>query len=49
MTILAIAASFGAGGALIWFFKEKIQAIVLDAETIAKRLEDKAKAIKAAL
>ena len=36
---------FAAGGALIWFSKEKIQALVIDANTLAAQLRAKADAI----
>ena len=37
-----------AGGTLIWFGKDSIQALVLGAEALATRLEAKASALKAA-
>lgn len=39
------ALAFVAGGALIWFFKERIQALVIDANTLSAKLHAKADAI----
>ncbi|MET4210540.1 hypothetical protein [Bradyrhizobium sp. LA2.1] len=39
---------FVAGGALIWFGREKIQALVIDANTLSRNLHAKADAIAAA-
>lgn len=36
---------FLAGGALIWFFKEQIQKLVIGANALSKKLHDKADAI----
>lgn len=41
-------AGFLAGGALIWFGKEKIQSLVIDANTLSRKLHAKADAIAAA-
>lgn len=38
---------FVAGGALIWFFKTKIQSLVIDANTLSAKLHAQADAIKA--
>ena len=50
MTIWMISGTigFGAGGALIWFFKDRIQALVIDANTLSAKLHAKADAIAAA-
>lgn len=40
--------SFGAGGALIWFGKEKIQGLVIGANALSAKLHAKADAIVAA-
>lgn len=45
---LSFAFGFAAGGALIWFAKDRIQAVVIGAEALAARLEAKAVTIKAA-
>jgi len=37
---------FGAGGAVIWFFKEKIQALVIGANALSAKLHAKADALK---
>ena len=47
MTAFFAAISFGAGGALIWFFKDRIQALVIGADALAARLHAKADAIAA--
>jgi len=39
---------FAAGGAFIWFFKEKVQGLVIDANSLSARLHAKADQIKAA-
>jgi len=36
---------FAAGGALIWFCKDKIEAIVIDANTLSARLHARADAL----
>ena len=41
-------AGFVAGGALIWFGREKIQALVIDANTLSRNLHAKADAISSA-
>lgn len=41
-------AGFVAGGALIWFGKERIQALVIDANTLSRKLHAKADEIAAA-
>jgi hypothetical protein len=46
---LSFALGVAAGGALIWFGKDRILAVVIGAEALATRLEAKSRAIKAAL
>jgi hypothetical protein len=41
--------SFAAGGALIWFGKDKIQQMVIGANALSAKLHAKADAIKAKL
>lgn len=48
MEWFAAGAGFAAGGALIWFGKEKIQSWVMDGNALAARLRAKADAIAAA-
>lgn len=48
MELALIAASFGAGGAFIWFFKEKIQGLVIGANALSAKLHTKADAVAAA-
>lgn len=48
MIWFASIAAFVAGGALIWFGREKIQALVIDANTLSRNLHAKADAIAAA-
>jgi len=43
----AFALGFGAGGALIWFCKTRIQALVVDANTLAAKLHAEADAVAA--
>lgn len=38
---------FAAGGAFIWFFKDRIQLLVMDANALSRKLHDKADAIAA--
>jgi hypothetical protein len=45
----SFALGFAAGGALIWFGKDKIQALVIGGNALAARLEAKAAALKAVL
>lgn len=45
MTAFFCAISFAAGGAFIWFFKDKIQAIVIGANALSAKLHAKADAI----
>ena len=45
LVLLGDVACFVAGGALIWFSKEKIQALVIDANTLAAQFRAKADAI----
>lgn len=45
MTTILCAISFGAGGALIWFGKDKIQALVIGANALSAKLHAKADAI----
>jgi hypothetical protein len=49
MTTFVSLVSFAAGGALIWFAKDKIQAFILGSKALATNLEAKAAALKAAL
>jgi hypothetical protein len=46
---LSFALGLIAGGALIWFCKDKIQALVIGGKAFAAKLEAKAAALKAAL
>jgi hypothetical protein len=46
--LLSAPVCFAAGGAFIWFFKDKIQVLVIDANTLSKKWHAKADAIKAA-
>jgi hypothetical protein len=51
MTFLVILGNFGcfiAGGALIWFGKERIQALVIGANALSAKLHAKADAIASA-
>lgn len=48
MTVFVGIVCFAAGGALIWFFKEKIQALVIGANALSAKLHAKADAIAAA-
>jgi hypothetical protein len=41
--------AFGAGGALIWFFKDQILKLVIGGNALAAKLRAKADKIKAAL
>lgn len=45
MVLFAGIAGFFAGGALIWFAKERIQGLVMDGNALAARLRAKADAI----
>lgn len=45
---MLMVASFGAGGALIWFGKTKIQSLVMDANKLSAKLHAQADAISAA-
>jgi hypothetical protein len=49
MTTWLISGTIGfiCGGAFIWFFKTKIQALVIDANTLSAKLHAQADAIKA--
>ena len=49
MMLFASLISFAAGGALIWFGKEKIQALVIGTNAVVARLEAKAAKLKAVL
>ena len=40
---------FVSGGAFVWFFKVKIQSLVIDANTISAKLHAQADALKAKL
>jgi hypothetical protein len=46
---LSFALGFAAGGALIWFAKDKIQALIIGGHALAIRLENKAAEIRTAL
>jgi hypothetical protein len=46
--VLGNIGSFMAGGALIWFGRERIQSLVIDANTLSRKLHAKADAIAAA-
>jgi hypothetical protein len=50
MTVYSIgfAIGFGSGGALIWFFKDKIQSLVIGANALSAKLHARADAITAA-
>ncbi|MBR1033910.1 hypothetical protein [Bradyrhizobium liaoningense] len=48
MVWFAAIAGFVAGGTLIWFGREKIQALVIDANTLSRNLHAKADAIASA-
>jgi hypothetical protein len=43
----AFTLGLGAGGALVWFCKTRIQALAVDANTLAARLHAEAEAISA--
>lgn len=45
MTPVLMAASFGAGGALIWFCKDKVQAMVIGANALSAKLHAQADAL----
>jgi hypothetical protein len=47
MTVSASLVSFAAGGALIWFAKDKIQALVIGGNALAARLKTRAAALEA--
>ena len=49
MTTFIALISFAAGGALIWFAKENIQALVIGGEAVIAALEAKAEALKTRL
>lgn len=40
---------FATGGAFIWFFKTKVQSIVIDANTLSAKLHAQADKIKAGM
>jgi len=48
MTMFAFATGFCAGGALIWFFKDNIQSLVIGANALSAKLHAKADQIAAA-
>lgn len=48
LTIIGDVACFAAGGAIVWLFKERIQSIWTDANTLAAKLRAKADAISQA-
>ena len=45
----SFAIGFGAGGAVVWFFKDKLVKWYMGAEAFAKALEAKATALKSAV
>lgn len=47
--IIGFSIGFGSGGALIWFCKDKIQAVVIGANALSAKLHAKADALKAGL
>jgi hypothetical protein len=47
MTTFVTAISFAAGGAFIWFAKDKIQALVIGGNALAAKLKAKAAALEA--
>ena len=49
MTVILCAISFAAGGSLIWFCKDKIQALVIGANAASAKLRAKADAIAGAV
>ena len=49
LVVIGDVVAFGAGGALIWFFKDKIQALVIGGNALAAKLDAKAKALRAVL
>lgn len=44
---LGFVVGFGCGGALIWFFKDKIQELVIGANKLSAKLHAKAEELKA--
>jgi hypothetical protein len=48
MTAFLCTISFGSGGALIWFFKTKIESLVIDANKLSAKLHAQADALTAA-
>lgn len=48
MVWFAAVTGFLAGGTLIWFGKDRIQALVIDANTLSRKLHAKADAIASA-
>lgn len=46
--IISGALGFGSGAAVVWFFKESIQGLVIDANTLSTKLRAKADAISRA-
>jgi hypothetical protein len=49
MTTFVALMSFAAGGVLIWFAKENIQALAIGGKAVIARLEARASALKARL
>lgn len=47
MTAFLCAISFGAGGALIWFFRPKIEELVIGANALSRKLHAQADALAA--
>ena len=46
--LIGFSLGFGCGGALIWFFKDRIQALVIGANALSAKLHAQADAIAAA-
>ncbi|MGY4222699.1 hypothetical protein ACVMIH_000060 [Bradyrhizobium sp. USDA 4503] len=46
--LISGAIGFAAGGAVVWFFKERIQVLVIGANALSAKLHAKADAIAAA-
>lgn len=43
--LIGFAIGFGSGGAIIWFFKDKIQQLVIGANALSAKLHAKADAL----
>jgi hypothetical protein len=46
--LIGFTIGFGSGGALIWFFKDRIQALVIGANALSAKLHAQADAVAAA-